>query len=284
MIPKSGPISIRDYKRVHGCYAPMGNPEFGGTSSANAPFELSSAYSRAMNPWVGRDIYIPVGYEQKQDMGLKRGCVAQLNRNNWSESNSYLYPGRTNVFYGFPDGLTGKSYAVVSDGSANVSFEDPFGTNIKTTLSGRASTSSPTGQNSSVFVAFCFYMEDVDRTTLRFRHKFEYSGIGPDRDPTPPGSGPRQGTDVIWLEYKDTWGGSTSYLIGQRNLATAAAPPSNNKAQEYEIEMNWGQSYGSEYPYKMVSLQMTNHGSLSTYPDDTFTSYWGNFRMRSTTL
>ena len=264
MIPKTGPISIDDFKKSYGCHVSGGNPEFGGTSSPNAPFELSSQYTKEMIPnWH------PEYVGDQQDVEDMRGCVASLNRENWSTRVDYQYPGRTFVYYGNPTGMTTIRYSLVTDGSSGSNFSDPWGTNIQHRLQGKANSSDSKGLNSAVLHNFHFYMDTAETIRLKFRARFTFSGSGPSRDPTPPASGERQCQSVVAVEYGDTWNGSNSNVVYNNRFVTAP----NASAQDRVFSI----SFNASRPYKLISLQTNNHGHPTTLSNDQFRGYFGNF-------
>ena len=117
MIPKSGAISIDDFKKTHGMLASGGNPEFSGNT-----FALSNIYTQNMMTISP--------YGNTQNMNAKRGAVAGLNRNKNSTSTAYYYPGRTNLYYANPTGMGAIEYSVRSEGTDSVNLSDPTGQHI----------------------------------------------------------------------------------------------------------------------------------------------------------
>lgn len=265
MIPLTGPISIEDFKKTHGCYTPLGNPMFGGSSAPDAPFELSSIFTKQMIPWW-HEAYVG----DQQDMEDMRGCVASLNRDTWKQNDeSFRYPGMTFVYYAYTSGLSDYRYSVVNDGAAGVNYNDPWGTNIRHLIRGKANSGLLGGQNSAVMHTFQFYMETAETLRLKFKSRFTFSGVGPPRDPSPPTSGERQGQSIVAVEYGDKWGGADSNVV--LSYKHLIGPNGNSSDKTFEIP------YNASRPYKLVSLQTSNHGHPSTDKDDLFRSYFGNF-------
>jgi len=265
MIPITGPISIEDFKKTHGCYTPIGNPMFGGTSAPDAPFELSSIFTKQMIPnWH------PEYVGDQQDMDDMRGCVASLNRDTWKTNDeSFRYPGMTFVYYAYTSGLSDYRYGIVNDGTAGSSYKDPWGTNIRHLIRGKASSGALGGQNSAVMHTWHFYMDFSETLFLKFRSRFTFEGVGPSRDPSPPTSGERQGQSIVAVEYGDRWGGSDSNIILSNKYLVG--PNGNSSDKTFEI------TFTPYRPYKLISLQTSNHGHPSTNKDDLFRSYFGNF-------
>ncbi len=266
MIPKTGPISIEDFKKTHGCYVPGGNPEFGGASSSTAPFELSSIYTKNMIPYTN-EYYIG----DEQNMNDKRGLVACFNRDNYGFNTSFDYPGRTFLFYGNREGMTSIGYGLPADGAAGSDYKDPWGTVVRCILRGKATSSLPGGTNSSVMYNMCFYSDEPLTLLVKFRHRFTFSGNGPSWDPAPPsGQLTRQGTWLTGVEYADMWRGSNSNVVLNDKILSYV----NANSADQSIRVTFP---SSDHPYKLVSFQTTNHGHPTTEANDQFTSYWGRF-------
>jgi len=258
MIPKTGAISLNDFRKTHGILATGGNPEFPSGS-----FALSSIYTQnmmAISP-----------YSATQNMNAKRGAVAGLNRNKNSASTSYYYPGRTNVYKGNPSGMTAIEYEVRSEGTDSVNLSDPTGQHIRCLLQGKNGTGGAAGTNSTIHFAVCFYLDQSASVSLKFNYRFIYAGSGPSTDPSPPVGGARQGMAVAVVEYADTWGGSSSSVVTIDKFTTV---PTSVKAYSKSFSLS------SARPYKLISFQTNNHGHPSTQPNDNFRGYWGKIEIK----
>jgi len=258
VIPKSGAISLDDFRKTHGILTAGGNPEF-----ASGSFALSSIYVQNMMTISP--------YGTTQNMNAKRGAVAGLNRNNNSSGGSHYYPGRTHVFKANPSGMTDIGYAVSAEGSDGVNLSDPTGQHIRCILQGKNSAGGASGTNSSVIFSVCFYLDQSASISLKFNYRFMHAGSGPSADPTPPAGGERQGMSVVVVEYADTWAGSSSSVVASDQFARA---PTSVKSYSKSFSLNGAR------PYKLINFQTNNHGHPSTQPNDNFRGYWGKIEIK----